>query len=239
MRANHALDLQHQAGRASTTDAVQSSGASSTSSIFMLAEYRYASFPQARNVADGLFQFVREDMPAAANDDVLTASRDIDLPTGRICQVAGIEPSIMEQLGGLVGAAPVAARGGWTLEFQAPLLTFAEFVPGSIRHAYFVPRQSSPAANRLQGRRVVVASQLRAARPHEPVALEPVHPQSPTRRRKGETHRVFRQPVHRQDRFWAEPVAAETLDECAHRVRAHRLSAVERATPGGKIETLN
>ena len=60
------------------------------------AEYRDPTLADTWNISHGLLDFLRIEMAAGANDDVLDAAGDIDVASGHIRAVAAVEPTIVK-----------------------------------------------------------------------------------------------------------------------------------------------
>ena len=60
-------------------------------------------------LADGALEFVGENIAPGANDQVLDAAGDVNLATGDIGEIAGVEPVAVQQRVGRVGIVEVTA----------------------------------------------------------------------------------------------------------------------------------
>src|SRR5581483_10340999 len=72
-----------------------------------------------RQPADGIFEFVWEEVPAAADDDVFHASGDVELATREVAEVAAIEPIAIKKLRCALAVAVITLRRGWAAKLDS------------------------------------------------------------------------------------------------------------------------
>jgi hypothetical protein len=72
--------------------------------------------------ADRLLELVGVDVAPGADDEVLDPAGDVELAVRDVAEVAGVEPVVVEQRGGGLGVAEVAARRRRALELHPALL---------------------------------------------------------------------------------------------------------------------
>ena len=92
----------------------------------------------AGNVADRVLDLMRMDVLTGADDDVLDSAGDEEVAAGHVGAVAGVEPSVVEQLPRLGRIMEIARSRRWPAEFEATFLPFAEFPPDIVNDANLV-----------------------------------------------------------------------------------------------------
>ncbi len=75
------------------------------------AEGHHAAPPYPGQISDRIFEFLRVDVASGADDDVLAAASEKDIPAGNIGEIARLHPSVTDQCGGGSGVAQIAGGG--------------------------------------------------------------------------------------------------------------------------------
>ena len=195
------------------------------------AEHRHAAAPHAGEIADRLLELVGADVAAAADDDVLLAPGDVEPSFREIGAIAGVDPLAVEQRLRGLRVAVVAGRGRWAAELKLSLVAVGKLEPGRVDHAQVVIRDCRAAGHDLERRRVVGLRRFRLGFERKILAVEHVDAPALAGRREGEPDRRFGEAIHRRHHVAAKALRGEALLELRHRVRAHRLGAVEGETP--------
>src|SRR5262249_17806726 len=123
------------------------------------------------------------------------------------------------------------------LELDASDAALGELAPGLVGDADLVARERLPARDdrhRVRAGRGREGDALR----REARAIDAIDEHATPPWREREIERAFREAVHRRERLRVEAVLREARCEALHRVRAHRLRAVERPAPGRQVQPL-
>ena len=199
-------------------------------------EHRHRPPADSAHLADRLFELHRVDVVAAADDEVLGASGQVELAAGEIAQVAGVAPAVVDQACSLLRVLVVAAGRRRAAELDPPLDPLAELAPLLVDDPDRVARQRAAAGDQPQRQGIAGARPARDAAALKRGAVDPVDEQAAPERRKADAEAGLGQAVDRGHGVGPQAVAGEALAETLRRLRAHRLGAVEREPQGRKVE---
>ena len=115
------------------------------------SEHRDAALADARNFGDGFFDFLRIDVPAGADDDVLDPAGYVNVAAGHVGAVAAVEPAVVEKLARLRLVAEIARGRRRPAELQPAFVPLANLVAQLVHDADFVARQGQTAATISSG----------------------------------------------------------------------------------------
>ena len=190
------------------------------------AEYRDAALADSRNFSDGVFDFLRIDMAAGANDDVLDAACNADVASGHIRAVAAVEPTIVKEFAGLGLVAEIAACRRRSPELEPSFPPFAEFVTRLVDDANFVAGQRLAAWHDFQRLWIVRPGRLGHPARAQPITVDTINDGQAAERRKRQADRAFRKTVDRRHRLRGETVVAKSVDKSPQGLHADRFCAI-------------
>src|SRR5688572_9533092 len=169
-------------------------------------EYRDAPATHVRQVADGLLDSLRVQMPSGADDQILHSAAQVQLAFVQEPEIAAVEPRTAPESARRFRVAVIAGASRWSAKQHAPLMIVRQFVLVRLSDAQLVAWEDRTAGDEGEGHCI--------GRPHthmtgfqEAVALDMQHAQATPRRREGQPERVLGQAVYRVQRVGAEPVA--------------------------------
>ena len=140
--------------------------------------------------SDEILQFMRVDVPAGPDDDVLASAGYEDVALGDVTPIAAVEPVAVEQGFGLGRIAIVARRRRRTPEFQFSLPAFGQFAPAGIDDADLVPGQGPAAGDEVKRIGIVCFGRVGDAAFRQRLPVHPVDDRcvgrSRARRRRAE-----------------------------------------------------
>ena len=199
-------------------------------------EHRHAPLADAGDIGHGGFEFLRVNVEAAADDDVLLAPGQKQLAGRHVAEVAGVQPGTVEQA--LIGrrVVQVALRAGRAAELHAPLRALGQLAPASAHHAHLVAGQRQAAGDDAQWLRIVGSRRCRHAIAGERGPIDAVDPRAAAHRRKSQADRTLGQAVHRRERLAFEAAGFEARREALQRVGAHRFGAIEGQPPARQVQ---
>src|SRR3569623_1175139 len=148
-----------------------------------------AALADAGERAHRLFEFVRINVVAAADDDVLHLAGNEEFAVDEITAVAGIQPVVLQQARGRRGVTVIALAGRRPAKLHPPLAPLVAGPAARIDDPELVTRQGPPAAHdgeRGRGRR---RKRRGHAVPHQDCALDMIHDRPAAQRREREPHR--------------------------------------------------
>ncbi len=189
----------------------------------------------ADDTADGLFEFLRVDVMAATDDDVLLAAGDEQFAVGEIAEVAGVKPVAIKQLRRRGGVFKIAGSRRRPTKLDATDLTFGQRTTGGINDAYRMTGKGMATAGYRLGVTLIVTNGQRQPLIHQRSTCHPVDARATSRRWKGQTHRAFRQAIDRHQRRTAQPTGGEPRGKAFQRQRTNRFSAVAGHAPAGQV----
>jgi len=126
-----------------------------TAAFIAPAEDCHAALAHTLDCTHCLLDFLRIQVAAAPDHDVLEPSGDENVPLGQVSPVTGVEPlalAVGEQPRRQLWCAPVACGGRWPAKLQPPLDPFRHHGTGIVHDSYLVPGQHSPAGHEPQRR---------------------------------------------------------------------------------------
>ena len=202
-------------------------------------EHGNAAFAHIFDLTDRFFDFVRVDIAARTDDDVLRASGDMDLAVREIAAVSAFEPTIAYQFAGLFFVVKIPAGRRRSAKLNPPHAAFAQFAAGVIQDPNVVARQGPAAGDHFQHALIRRACRNGFTTCRHQTTANPVDRWQKFWRRCCESQRVLGHPVYRSDRFRPKTVGLEPFRELAHRVPAYRFGAVHQNPCGTQIQALN
>ena len=169
----------------------------------------------------------------------LLAPRDVELAVGAVREVAAVEPSAGKGDGGGGFRLLEVARGlRGAAEDETAHRTVGHVVARLVHDPHLVLGQRRAHGDEAQRALVVRAGGRRPPFPLEGLARHAIDRGPAAHRREGEGHRALGQAVDRHQRLAPEAVAREAAREALERRRVHGLRAVQRAAPGGEVQSL-
>ena len=202
-----------------------------------LAEHRHAALAHTWDFAHRGLDFLRVQVAATPDHDVLDPAGHEDIAFGLVSPVTGVQPFaqvVGEQARRERWRVPVASGGRRPAKFQPALDPLGHHLTRVVNDADAVPGQHPPAGHETQRRGVL--ARHRASLRLKGVAVDGVDARAPVQRRKQQAHRGFGQPVHRCHGRRAQPAGRKTLSKALDRVRAHCLGPVEGQPPAAQVE---
>ena len=94
---------------------------------------------------------MRRDVLTGTDNDVFDPAGDEEVAAGHIGAIAGIEPSIVEQLAGLGRVLEIARRRRRTPKFESTFPAFSEFTTHLVDDSDFVIGDRLPTSDNLDG----------------------------------------------------------------------------------------
>ena len=201
------------------------------------AERGHAAGADARDAAGARLGFVRVEVAARLDDQVLGAAGQEEVAAGEVAEVAAVEPAVRaDERARRLFVAVVAGGRRRPPEADAPLDALGRPVPVRVEHRQLVIGQRAAARDEPQRGGIVVRGRPGAARRLERRAPHPVDADRAAERRRRESERALREAVDRIDGAGVEAAGGEALDEPAQGLRGHRLRAVQQHPDGAQIQ---
>ncbi len=190
----------------------------------------------AGELGDRVLELIREHVAPGPDHDVLGPAGDEQLARSDVPEVAGLEPSVVEQRAGRGVVVPITAGGRGPAKLDATERPFAELVATVVDDPDLVTRERAATGDKGDG--VLGCTRDGAGLGGETPTIDAVDPGSAPWRREAQPHARFGQPVDRCQELAAKPIRPETIRESLEGARRDPFGAVERDPPGGQVQTV-
>jgi hypothetical protein len=144
--------------------------------------------------------FLRSDVLASPNDDVFDSPGNEKIAASHIPAIAGIEPSVVEQLAGLPWILKISRCRRRTAKFDSPLLPFPNLATGAIDNANLMIGNRMATSDKFDGVEVVWSRWLRKSATAQGLPVDPIDNWQPSGWGQGHCDSIFRKPVDRSHR---------------------------------------